>query len=178
MKTRFQIRREKKGKNFDPLVIEEFDWDNEWADSSHVHPQGARGCDENDLTWAAVDEALGASNSLWGHNLPRNASSRCATNSNPRLDEDESGLGNEEEEDEDPHDDAYVTDSEDAPPDGGESMEGLQAANNHDEFDDGYWVGVVFWAGVGFWEMLLMLYFYGLMYLSYATYAANYPTSI
>jgi len=138
MKTRFQIRREKKGKSFDPLVIEEFDWDNEWADSSYVHPQGARGCDENDLTWAAVDEALGASNSLRGHNLPRNASSRCATNSNPRLDEDESGLGNEEEEDEDPHDDAYVTDSEDAPPDGRESMEGLQAANNHDEFDDGY----------------------------------------
>jgi hypothetical protein len=137
MKTRFQIRREKKGKSFDPLVIEEFDWDNEWADSSYVHPQGARGCDENDLTWAAVDEALGASNSLRGRNLPRNAS-RCATNSNPRLDEDESGLGNEEEEDEDPHDDAYVTDSEDAPPDGGESMEGLQAANNHDEFDDGY----------------------------------------
>jgi len=89
MKTRFQIRREKKGKSFDPLVIEEFDWDNEWADSSHVHPQGARGCDENDLTWAAVDEALGASNSLRGRNLPRNASSRCATNSNPRLDEDE-----------------------------------------------------------------------------------------
>ena len=27
MKTRFQIRREKKGKGFDPLVIEEFDWD-------------------------------------------------------------------------------------------------------------------------------------------------------
>ncbi|XP_039809698.1 uncharacterized protein LOC120673078 [Panicum virgatum] len=138
MKTRFQIRRENKGKIFDPLVIEEFDWDNEWADSSYVHPQGARGCDENYLTWAAVDEALGASNSLRGRNLPRNASSRCATNSNPRLDEDESGLGNEEEEDEDPHDDAYVTDSEDAPPDGGESMEGLQAANNHDEFDDGY----------------------------------------
>lgn len=54
MKTRFQIRREKKGKSFDPLVIEEFDWDNEWADSCYVHPQGARGCEggesENGLT--------------------------------------------------------------------------------------------------------------------------------
>jgi len=50
------------------LVIEEFDWDNEWADSSYVHPQGARGCDNGDngngLTWELVDEAVGASSSL------------------------------------------------------------------------------------------------------------------
>ena len=32
MKTRFQIWREKKEKSFDPLVIDQFDWDNEWAD--------------------------------------------------------------------------------------------------------------------------------------------------
>ena len=54
MKTRFQIRREKKGKSFDPLVIDQFDWDNEWADCCYVHPQGARGCEvaenENGLT--------------------------------------------------------------------------------------------------------------------------------
>lgn len=54
MKTRFQIRREKKGKSFDRLVIEEFNWDNEWADSCDVQPQGARGCEfgenENALT--------------------------------------------------------------------------------------------------------------------------------
>ncbi|XP_039827332.1 uncharacterized protein LOC120689053 [Panicum virgatum] len=31
MKTRFQLRRERKGKTFDPLVIEEFDWDHEWV---------------------------------------------------------------------------------------------------------------------------------------------------
>jgi len=42
MKTRFQKLRLKKGKCFDPLVVEEFDWDNEWADSLHVHPQGGR----------------------------------------------------------------------------------------------------------------------------------------
>jgi hypothetical protein len=68
MKTRFQIRREKKGKGFDPLVIEEFDRDNEWADSSYVQPQGARGCDcgedENGLTWELVDQVVGASSSL------------------------------------------------------------------------------------------------------------------
>ncbi|CAD6226002.1 unnamed protein product [Miscanthus lutarioriparius] len=36
MRTRFQLMREKAGKKYDPLVIEEFDWDNEWADSLHV----------------------------------------------------------------------------------------------------------------------------------------------
>jgi len=68
MKTRFQIRREKKGNFFDPLVIDQFDWDNEWADCCCVHPQGVRGCEvaenENGLTWELVDEALGASSSL------------------------------------------------------------------------------------------------------------------
>ncbi|CAD6271396.1 unnamed protein product [Miscanthus lutarioriparius] len=92
MKTRFQLRREKKGKNFNPLVIEEFDWDNEWADSSYVHPQGARGCDNGDN----------------GRNLPRNASSKRARNGQSRLAEleEDLGLANEEEEEEDPHDDA------------------------------------------------------------------------
>ena len=61
MKTRFQIRREKKGKSFDPLVIDQFDWDNEWADYCYVHSQGACGCEvaenENGLTWELVDQA-------------------------------------------------------------------------------------------------------------------------
>jgi hypothetical protein len=73
----------KKEKNY-PLAIEEFDWDNEWADSSYVHPQGARGCDNDDngngLTWEHVDEAVGASSSLRGRNLARNASSKHARN--------------------------------------------------------------------------------------------------
>ena len=44
--------REKAGKKYDPLVIEEFDWDNEWADSLHVPILGAQGYDDvNDLTW-------------------------------------------------------------------------------------------------------------------------------
>ncbi|XP_066365179.1 uncharacterized protein [Miscanthus floridulus] len=74
---------------FDPLVIEEFDWDNEWTDSSYVHPQGARGCDNGDnsngLTWEHVDEVVGASSSLRGRNLPRNASSKRARNGQTRL---------------------------------------------------------------------------------------------
>jgi hypothetical protein len=144
MKTRFQIRREKKGKSFDPLVIEEFIWDNEWADSSHVHPQGTRGCEcvQDGLTWEVIDEALGASSSLRGRNLPRNASRGCARNSNPSLVENESNLGNEEEEEDwNPHDDAYVTDCEDAsiPNDANDGGENMQAANNQDEFEDAHW---------------------------------------
>ena len=146
MKTRFQLRREKKGKSFDPLVFEEFDWDNEWADSSHVFPRGRRGCDivenHDGLTWQLVDDVLGASSSLRGRNLPRNAN-KHARNSNRRLLEIDSGPGNEKEEEEDlePLDDADVTDCEDddhfnGSNAGGEDVEA--AANTDDEFDDGY----------------------------------------
>ena len=146
MKTRFQLRREKKGKSFDPLVFEEFDWDNEWADSSHVFPRGRRGCDivenQDGLTWQLVDDVLGASSSLRGRNLPRNAN-KHARNSNRRLLEIDSGSGNEKEEEEDlePLDDADIADCEDADHSngsnaGGEDME--VAANAVDEFDDGY----------------------------------------
>lgn len=53
--------------------------------------------------------------------------------------EDESNLSSEEE-DRDPHDDAYVTDCDDAsiPNDANDGGENMQAANNHDEFEDGY----------------------------------------
>jgi hypothetical protein len=138
MKTRFQIRREKKGKGFDPLVIEEFDWDNEWVDSSYVQPQGARGCDcgedENGLTWELVDQAVGASSSLRGRNLPRNANKRARV-SHSRFDfEEDFDSPNEEEEGQDQHDDVDVTDSEDAHDDvGGENTEAAP-----DEFEDGY----------------------------------------
>jgi hypothetical protein len=36
MISRFQKRREKEGPSYDPLVIEDFDWANEWIDSSVV----------------------------------------------------------------------------------------------------------------------------------------------
>lgn len=152
MKTRFQKRREKAGKNYDPLVIEDFDWDNEWTDSLVVPPQGGRECD---LTWDDVDEAIGASRSLRGRNLPRQANrytpgEPAAFQRRPRsttmvveedgLDEQgqDSDSGNEEDEEEDPHDDADVSDCDEAPnatEDGGEN---LDSTNNSNEFDDGY----------------------------------------
>jgi hypothetical protein len=60
----------RKEKNFNPLVHEDFNWDNEWADSLHVDPEGGRGC-ECDLTWDLVDNAIGASEALRSRNLPR-----------------------------------------------------------------------------------------------------------
>jgi hypothetical protein len=91
------------------LVIEEFDWDNEWADSSYVQSQGARGCDcgedENGLTWELV-ELWGVSSSLQGQNLLRNDNKRARV-SHSRFEED-FGSANEEEEDQDPHDDVDV----------------------------------------------------------------------
>jgi hypothetical protein len=52
MKARFQKLRQEKGENFDPLVHEDFNWENEWADSLHVGHKGGRGC-ECDLTFVA-----------------------------------------------------------------------------------------------------------------------------
>ena len=87
------------------MVIEDFDWNNEWADSLHVPPQGTRGC-ECDLTWNLVDEAVGASQSLQGRNFPR-AAHRRARNYAPMVDEAE--LGSDNEENPDPFDEADVT---------------------------------------------------------------------
>jgi hypothetical protein len=69
MATRFQKIHEK-GKNLDPLVLEDFDWDNEWVDplanSSLVG-------DDPLLTWEHVDHATGASTHLQGRYFPRRA---------------------------------------------------------------------------------------------------------
>ncbi|CAH9122599.1 unnamed protein product [Cuscuta epithymum] len=56
---RFKKRREE-GSSFNPLVLEEFSWDNEWVDDSgsQVVHHG------DDLLWDEVDEALGASRNL------------------------------------------------------------------------------------------------------------------
>ncbi|XP_047051532.1 uncharacterized protein LOC124656926 [Lolium rigidum] len=63
---RFQKRREKIGdKSYDPLIIDDFDWGNEWVDPTMPPPQGARGCPD-DISWELVDEAVGASSSLQG----------------------------------------------------------------------------------------------------------------
>jgi hypothetical protein len=51
-----------------PLVFEDFQWDNEWVDNKkETIRQG------DDLAWAHVDEATGASSSLQGHNFLRRA---------------------------------------------------------------------------------------------------------
>jgi len=128
MKSRFQLRRQKKRKSFDPLVLENFDLDNEWADSSHVPTQGGRGCDcDQDLTWQQVDEAVGASHALQGRNLPRRA--RNSTSAQALEDE---------EEEADPHDDADVSDCEDAQAGSNDEGQDNGAASIVDEFDDGY----------------------------------------
>ena len=138
MRTRFQLRREKAGKKYDPLVIEEFDWDNEWADSLHVPVPGARGSDAvDDLTWQHVDEAIGASQALQGRNLPRRADAPVQYYRRPRnvpaaaAAED----GEEEDEVEDPHDDAEVSECEEA---GNVPATDQDDAADLDEFDDGF----------------------------------------
>jgi hypothetical protein len=58
------------GKNFDPLVLEDFDWDNEWVDplaTSFVVGDGPL------FTWEHVDHGAGASTQLQGRNFPRTA---------------------------------------------------------------------------------------------------------
>ena len=135
MRTRFQLRREKAGNKYDPLVIEEFDWDNEWADSLHVPVPGARGSDAvDDLTWQHVDEAIGASQALQGRNLPRRAAAPVQyyrRSRNVPAAED----GEEEDEVEDPHDDAEVSECEEA---GNVPATDQDDAADLDEFDDGF----------------------------------------
>uniref|UniRef100_J3MSA7 HAT C-terminal dimerisation domain-containing protein n=1 Tax=Oryza brachyantha TaxID=4533 RepID=J3MSA7_ORYBR len=144
MKTRFQLRRENAGKSYDPLVIEEFDWDNEWADSLHEPIQGARG---RDITWDDVDEAVGASHSLRGCNVPRRAHNRAdpitfqrRSRNSAMVEEDEEAYvqSDQEEEEEDPHDDANVSDCDEAPG-GTEDGEGsMDVTTNLNEFDDDF----------------------------------------
>jgi hypothetical protein len=65
MENRFAKIRElgSKGKKSNPLVLEEFQWENEWVDEES---------DSGNL-WAAADEALGATEGLRGRNVPRAA---------------------------------------------------------------------------------------------------------
>ncbi|KAL6511720.1 hypothetical protein OROGR_021317 [Orobanche gracilis] len=59
--TRFQKRRED-GKNFDPLLLDDFQWDNEWVNGEVVDP--------GDVDWLAVDRALEASEGIDGRRNP------------------------------------------------------------------------------------------------------------
>ncbi|XP_019166878.1 PREDICTED: uncharacterized protein LOC109162646 [Ipomoea nil] len=144
--SRFQKMREE-GSNFNPLVLEEFQWDNEWINggesSDDVHPGG-------DLSWRHVDEVIGASNNLEGSHLStrahagegsraqmlsysrrRNAST--STPSSSRIDEEE-----QNEEEHFPNDDEDIEDEDDVQDDdevGNEdSNDGNERETNIDDF--------------------------------------------
>lgn len=73
MKTRFQKPREagSNGKKTNPLIPEEFQWENEWVNvhAESVHQDG----DGATLTWGDVDSAMGVTEILRGQNFPRTA---------------------------------------------------------------------------------------------------------
>jgi len=50
-----------KGKICNPLLLEEFEWENEWVDKNCEPVHAAHG---NELTWANVHEAIRATESL------------------------------------------------------------------------------------------------------------------
>jgi len=136
MRTRVQLMREKTCKKYDPLVTEEFDWDNEWADSLHVPISGARGSDAiNELTWQHVDETTGASQALQGCNLPRRATATQHYSRSRNVPVPATEDGEEEDEVEDPHDDAEVSECEE---DGNVPATEEDKAADPDEFDDGF----------------------------------------
>ncbi|XP_040383082.1 uncharacterized protein LOC102714944 [Oryza brachyantha] len=104
----------------------------------------ARGCD---ITWDDVDEAVGASHSIRGCNVPRRAHNRAdpitfqwRSRNSAMVEEDEEAYvqSDQEDDEEDPHDDANVSDCDEAPG-GTEDGEGsMDATNNLNEFDDDF----------------------------------------
>jgi hypothetical protein len=54
-----------KGKKINPLVLEDFLWENEWDEDSH------KGDGAN--IWTAVNDAIVAMQGLWSWNLPKSA---------------------------------------------------------------------------------------------------------
>jgi hypothetical protein len=73
MENRFANMRElgSKGKKSNPLVLEEFLWQNEWVEDSHE--------DDGDNNQTAIDDAINATQGLRGRNLPRSAAA-CSGN--------------------------------------------------------------------------------------------------
>ena len=138
MKSRFQKRREKAGSSYDPLAIEDFDWDNEWIDSSAEHLGSDN--DDNALTWDHVDVAIGASESLQGRNLPRQARQTQTYTRRARMRtqevEEEAHDSSDDDIGVDPHDDIDVSDADEA--NGGEEGREDNVDLIVDEFDDGY----------------------------------------
>lgn len=84
MENRFQKIRElgSKGKRSNPLLLEEFQWENEWVTENDLVHEG------DDLTWNNVDEVIGATEGLQGRHFPRAAAARAsasATDASARL---------------------------------------------------------------------------------------------
>ncbi|KAJ1287185.1 hypothetical protein BS78_03G411100 [Paspalum vaginatum] len=129
MAARLQKMREE-GKNFDPLVLEDFDWDNEWVDP--LANSGHIGGDPL-FTWDHVDEAAGASTQLRGRNFPRRAHVS-------RFDEDEDGhaVDEENEDDEDFVLDDLDMDDDEATNNGGHGNEAVNDNAAFDDLDDGF----------------------------------------
>ena len=120
MAARFQRLREE-GNIGNPLILEDFQWDNEWVDNQNETVR-----EGDDLAWAHVDDAIGASSSLQGRNFPRRAryesvySRRCqaaATQEERVMEEEEQGNEGNEQDDEEymPNDDEEVDDFGESP---------------------------------------------------------------
>ncbi|VFQ93966.1 unnamed protein product [Cuscuta campestris] len=122
--TRFQKRQEQ-GTDFNPLIYEDFQWDNKWVSNEVVHPG-------QDLLWTTVDEAMGASTNLEGRNAPRRgctseanqgASSSVATYQRQRRSTSGAPLPAQESQDGDCHGepDVFPNDDEDVEDDFGQA---------------------------------------------------------
>ncbi|KAI5012157.1 hypothetical protein ZWY2020_024291 [Hordeum vulgare] len=121
-------------KSYDPLIIEDFAWGNEWVDPTIPPAQCARGC-PNDISWDLVDEAAGASSQR-----KRSTPSQTFHHEDDEDDDQEqhSSIPNGEDDDSYfPQDDVAVTDDEEDPTSVGQDGEGNTNATM-DEFDDGY----------------------------------------
>jgi hypothetical protein len=120
MAARFQRLREE-GNIGNPLILEDFQWDNEWVDNQNETVR-----EGDDLAWTHVDDTIDASSSLQGRNFPRRAryesvySRRCqaaATQEERVMEEEEQGNEGNEQDDEEymPNDDEEVDDFGESP---------------------------------------------------------------
>ena len=125
MLSRFQKRKEKADKSFDPLVLEDFDWDNEWVDSSVVHADSSRNDDGIiDLTMTRPARRRGS------------GSTSAHEQEDEQCEQEDGGDDPSYDQEDDPCDDIYLSDSD-------EEKEGEDGGDGNtspfrDEFDDGY----------------------------------------
>jgi len=78
MENRFKKIRElgSKGKICNPLLLDEFHWENEWV-NENCEPEPVQEGGGDAMTWAVVDEAIGATQDLEGRNLSRAATTHA-----------------------------------------------------------------------------------------------------